>query len=461
MTPRGLVHRSPVVGATFTGISPVSGSPLLVCGAMSTITLSRRGVLAGAAAGALASSLAGPADAARERGLLIFLALDGFDIDYLDGRVPMPNLDALVRRGSVTESTGVMTTITNPSWTAISCGTYPDRTRNAAYWYDEAAGLARGQSRDSAVEGLGQAVRRQGIQIGSAQWFILQDKGTAYGDPDGLYTQPGGRIDRRVDDAIAMLNVQPVRSGSTTVTITRRPDFLAVYSSDLDGDGHSYGPDDPRMLDTMRETDAAIGRLIRAVRDLDLFGRATWVVTGDHGMTRWDTPMAPQAIASLTGAGFTPEVIGSGGRPWASATDVVLVPGGSVASVHLLGGLATDPSAVARARTALTAVDGVATVLTKADQAGLRMAPQYGQLVLELAEPYALAFGPPAEGSDGRHGSRAEMSVPLVLSGHRVRPGVAPRDPRHVDLAATMSAILGVEPPTGSEGRVLTESLLL
>ncbi|MEQ4207315.1 alkaline phosphatase family protein [Actinopolymorpha sp. B9G3] len=430
---------------------------------MSTTSLSRRGVLAGA--GAVAAALASPLDAvpayaAAKRGLLIFVALDGFDIDYLDGRAPMPNLMSLARLGSVTTNTGVMASITNQSWTAISCGANPDRTRNAAYYYDETAGVARGQSRDSAVEGLAQAWRPQGIQIGSAQWFILQDKGIAYGDPDGLYTQPGGRISARVDDAIAMLTGQPVNSGGTMVTITRRPDFLAVYSSDLDGDGHSFGPDDPRMLDTMRETDVELGRLIRTVKDLDLFGRTTWVVTGDHGMTGWNTPMAAQAVAALATAGFTPEVIGSGGRP-SPETDVVLVSGGSIASVHLLGALATDAAAIDRAHAALADVEGVATVLTKTDQAALRMAPQYGQLVLELAAPYALSFNPPAEGFDGRHGSRAETKVPLILSGHRIRPGRPPQNPRHVDLAATMSAILGIDPPAQSEGRVLRESLLL
>src|SRR5690606_6481049 len=102
--------------------------------------------------------------------------------------------------------------------------------------------------------GLGQAWRRQGVLMASAQWFILQDKGVSYGDPDGLYTQPEGRIDARVDDAIAMLRGEPVNSGGELVTLPRRPDFLAVYSSDVDGDGHSWGPDDPRMLDTLRET---------------------------------------------------------------------------------------------------------------------------------------------------------------------------------------------------------------
>jgi arylsulfatase A-like enzyme len=413
-------------------------------------------VLGGAVAASLALT-ATPAQAA-DRDLLIFLALDGFDIDYFDGRVPLPALRSLARRGSLTTSTGVMTTVTNPSWTAISCGTYPDRTRNAAYYYDEPAGIARGQSRDSAVEGLGQAWRRQGVLMGSAQWFILQDKGVAYGDSGGLYTQPGGRIDARVDDAIAMLSGQPVNSGGTQVTMPR-PDFLAVYSSDVDGDGHLWGAKDPRMLDTLRETDAAIGRLIDAVRDLRLFAQTTWVVTADHGMTAWHKPLGPQAIEVLTGAGFRPEVIGSGGSPSSPDTDVVLVAGGSIASVHLLGELATDADAVRRAGDALAGVTGIAAVLTKAEQATLRIAPQYGQLLLEFDEPYALAMNPPAEGSDGRHGSRAELSVPLILSGKGIKAGAPPENPRHIDLAATMSAILGVDPPAASEGRVLREAL--
>lgn len=419
--------------------------------------LTRRSVLGGAVAASLALT-ASPAQAA-DRDLLIFIGLDGFDIDYFDGRVPLPALRSLARRGSLATSTGVMTTVTNPSWTSISCGTHPDRTENAAYYYDEAAGVARGQSRHSSVEGLGQAWRRQGVLMASAQWFILQDKGVAYGDPGGLYTQPGGRIDARVDDAIAILRGEPVNSGGTQVTLPRRPDFLAVYSSDVDGDGHSWGPNDPRMLDTLRETDAAIGRLIEAVRDLDLWGKTTWVVTADHGMTTWNRPLAAPVISALTEAGFRPEVFGSGGSPTSPDTDIVLIAGGSISSVHLLGALADDEAAIERARAALAGVEGIAAVLTEADQAELRMAPQYGQLVLEFEEPYALAAAPPPEGSDGRHGSRSEMAVPLIMAGKAIKPGAKPRDPRHIDLAATMSAILGVDPPAASEGRVLRESL--
>lgn len=428
--------------------------------------VSRRALIGGAVAAGtlatapLASATSAYAVSSRPRGHVILVALDGLDLEYLDGRVELPHLMSLVHRGSLAPSKGVMTTITNPSWTSISCGTYPDRTQNAAYWFDAAAGVARGQSRDSAVEGLGQSLRRQGLTIGSAQWFILQNKGVTYGDVDGLYTQPGGRIDARVDDAIAMLTGQPVRSGSTTVSMPAPPDFLAVYSSDVDGDGHLWGPNDARMLDTLRETDAAIGRLIDAVKDADLFGRTTWVVTADHGMSEWRVPLGPTAIDRLAAAGYRAEYVPSGGRPKSSETRVVFVGGGSIASVHLLGELADSSAAAAEVAEVFAGIEGVSGVFTKSDQKAMRMAPQYGELVVETREPYALFVTVPGEGSDGRHGGRAELDVPLILSGHRVRPGSEPRGARHIDLAATISHLLGVAPPAANEGRVLHEALL-
>ena len=52
-----------------------------------------------------------------------------------------------------------------------------------------------------------------------------------------------------------------------------------------------------------------------------------------------------------------------------------------------------------------------------------------------------------------------DAHIPLILMG----PGIAPGTYReHValnDLAPTLAAILGVEPPSGAQGRVLTEAL--
>ena len=64
----------------------------------------------------------------------------------------------------------------------------------------------------------------------------------------------------------------------------------------------------------------------------------------------------------------------------------------------------------------------------------------------------------------GHGGTEAEvMSVPLIMVGAGIRP--APRgaeglrEARHIDLAPTMAALLGVAPPVHARGRVLTKAL--
>jgi len=48
--------------------------------------------------------------------------------------------------------------------------------------------------------------------VASVQWYMVQDHGTAYGDPEHLYVQPGGPFATRVDAAIEILNRRPVNS---------------------------------------------------------------------------------------------------------------------------------------------------------------------------------------------------------------------------------------------------------
>jgi len=136
-----------------------------------------------------ARSQSGPAPRA---GHVVLVAWDGFDARYLQRGVPTPNLDALAARGSVTTSTGVVPSITNPSWSSVATGAFPERTLNTAYWYDPSTGIVRGQSRDVAVETLGQSLRSAGRTLASVQWYIEHDKSVFYGNPEALYTEPVG-----------------------------------------------------------------------------------------------------------------------------------------------------------------------------------------------------------------------------------------------------------------------------
>ena len=407
---------------------------------------------------AYAASVDNPADAAVDAPVadnVVFIGLDGFDVEYLDD-APMPNLQRLLRRGSVTTSTGVMGSITNPSWSSVATGAWPERHLNTAYVYDPASGVARGQERDLAVPTIAEAVRAQGGIVMSAQWFILQNHGTAYGDPQGIYTQPGGNCARRVDDAVAVIEGRPVRSGSTTVSAPQIPDLIAVYCDTLDVIGHQGGDRDPRIPAALQELDAQIGRVVAATREADIYGRTTFVITGDHGMSTFSHGFGQDVIDAVADAGYQAEFLSSGQAPQ-PGTDAVIVVGG-IGSLHLVGDAANDHDAKARIQAALEALPHISKVFDKSDQQAMHMSPRFGDLVIQPEQGWSLGADP-AGGVAGRHGATTELEVPLVLAGAGVLPGVEPIHPRHVDIAPTIAAVLGIAPPSGTQGRVLTESI--
>lgn len=386
---------------------------------------------------------------------VVLIALDGFDPDYLAGGA-MPNLRALATRGAISESTGVMTSITNPSWSSIATGAWPETHDNAAYFFDPATGTAVGQQRDLAVPTIAESIRAQGGTVLSSQWFIVQNHGTAFGDPAGLYTQPGGDCARRTDDAVAVLQGQPVMSAGTAVQMAGIPDLIAVYCDRLDALGHADGKDSPDMPAAIAEVDAQIGRLVQATKDAGIFGRTAFVVTGDHGMETFTQGMRNELLAAIAGAGYQAEMLTAGQSPQA-ATDAVIVVGG-VGSLHLVGDAAGDPAAVAAIEAAVSALPHVAAVYDEADQQAMHMSEKYGELVIEPEEGWSLGAAP-SDGVSGVHGVSRTMSTVLTLAGSGVRPHHIAQDPRHIDIAPTISALLGFDAPSAAEGRVLVEAL--
>lgn len=237
---------------------------------------------------------------------VVFFAVDGFDADYLDGRAPLPNIEELARRGVLSTSTGVMSSMTNQSWASVVSGAYPERTLNGSYYLD-AAGVVRGQSRANAAETIGEALARSGATMASVQFFMLQDRGVVYGDPAALYTQPGGDCDARADDAVAILEGKSVDSGGTPVTVPEVPDFLAVYCSDIDSAGHGTGEYSQETLDALVHVDEQIGRVVEATKRAGTYGQTTFILTGDHGITTYEKVNGPQVEAAIDALGYEAE----------------------------------------------------------------------------------------------------------------------------------------------------------
>lgn len=64
----------------------------------------------------------------------------------------------------------------------------------------------------------------------------------------------------------------------------RRPRLILLHYGAVDHEGHLYGPDSPELDNALREVDAAIGRLIAALKQQSLYDDADLIVVSDHGM---------------------------------------------------------------------------------------------------------------------------------------------------------------------------------
>lgn len=388
---------------------------------------------------------------------------DGFDPDFLE-LADTPNIDALIARGSASIASTTYHPVSNPSRASLVTGALPRTHGNVAYSFDRATGTARAQERTLHAETIAAALGRQDRTVASVQWYMTQTHGTVYGDPEQLYVQPGGTFGERVDVAIDILNQRPVDSNGTPVTVPQIPALLAVYGSEIDSLVHAEGSVSPDLPAMIAQVDADLGRLVQATRDVGIHDETTFVLTGDHGMTDWDRSALPALLDTLGGTGYRTQVLVP---PYLTtpdpATEIVVIPvGDRAADITLLG--AAD-SAEGRAAVA-EALDGMVgdlltEVLDTDDMAAMGASDRHGDFHAIPEPPYGMTIlTPPAGEMRAGHASRAEMEVPLIMAGAGICTGAVPDDPNLIDVAPTIAALLGVEPPADADGRDLTEVLV-
>lgn len=425
--------------------------------------VSRRTLLAGAAAGVAAgatSTSAAAASSAQYGGRppadhVILVDWDGFDPEFLS-RASHPAVDALIARGTGGSAEATYSTYSNSSRASMSTGAYPETHGNTGYFYDIAADRAVSQNRFLQAETIAESLGRQGRGVASVQWYMVQDHGTAYGDPRHLYVQPGGSFATTTRVAIDILNRRPVNSGGTQVTVPEIPALMAVYGADLDGHVHEAGTDSPAIGPLLESMDANLASLVQATKDVGIYDRTAFVLTGDHGMSMWLHSILGNVLQAIADLGFRAQVVPAGSSA-AAATEVVIVQGVRMASFVLRGAAAAD-SARRRLCDALAGVEHVSKVFDRGDLDRMRASDRLGDLAIEAEAPWhfsALNDGKPR----GSHGSTDELKVPLILAGSGIRKGAPLHQAGLVDVAPTVAALLGTAPPADAQGRVLRELL--
>jgi len=219
---------------------------------------------------------------------LLLISIDAYRYDYLE-RGLSPTLAMLadngVRAASMEPS---FPSLTFPNHYTIVTGLRPDHhgiVNNTMF--DPALGKFSLSNRQAVSDGrwwyegtpIWETADAHGLRTATMFWPGAE--ANIHGHQPDEWMPYDGKVtpDQRVDKVLTWLD-QPA---------SQRPTFLTLYFDAVDHAGHKYGPDTPQVDDALRETDAAMTRLVQGLRQRGLFDKINLIVLADHGMA--STPL--------------------------------------------------------------------------------------------------------------------------------------------------------------------------
>jgi len=239
----------------------------------------------------------------QDKPYVLLISLDGFRYDYAD-RDHATNLLALARRGVRAKALiPSFPTTTFPNHYTIVTGLYPAHHGivDNSFWDPERGAEFRSSDSAATTDGfwwggtpLWVLAEKQGMRAASFFW--------PGSDADIQHTRPtyfykyNGKIpdDQRVAQVVEWLKLPK----------PERPHFITLYFSEVDHEGHEFGPDAPQTYEAVKAVDAELGKLFGELRalglPLDIF------VVSDHGMTAVTGNIDMSKLANLDGVEVAP-----------------------------------------------------------------------------------------------------------------------------------------------------------
>jgi len=341
------------------------------------------------------------------------------------------------------------------------------RMADAAYWFDNKSGNFVSSTyyfADLPTWVKDYNTSRPGDKFANTEW-----RGKKFDAPGealnaSLAASPWGN---ELIESFTEAAVQKEQLGKRGVT-----DLLSVSFSSNDYVGHAVGPDDPAVRDMALRTDILFRKLFAFLEREVGMQNVLLVMTADHGVAPVpEVSVARKMPGGRLGAGAVEKTVQNAlDQHFGKAAWIV----GSFESMTYLNTEVIAQKKLDRAEVdrvaadALMALPHVARVYTRdqllsgnvrEDGAGTRVAngyfPSRSGDIFVLLEPYWL-FG---AGGGTTHGTTLDYDthVPVIFFGPGVRPGKYYETITVNDIAPTLAAMLGVEQPSGSAGRVLSE----
>lgn len=289
-------------------------------------------------------------------------------------------------------------------------------------------------------------------------------------DFDALASTPFA-TDYELEFARALVENEKLGQGPAT-------DLLVLSISADDYLGHEVGPDSPQVAAMTLALDRQLAGFFRFLGQRVGLAKVWLALSADHGIAPLPAVAAGFRLPAMN---YNEEQIQVRANAELSAK---FSPGRSTEYVKLmewpLAFLSPDAFAAAgvqegeaerAAGEVLQKLAGWRGYVTRAQQAQGRLRPdeygrkyahsysaQAGWYVIGEPTPFTLAT---SSGTDHSSPYSYDTHVPLAFYGAPFQPGRYRGHAEPVDLAPTLSSLLGISPPTHSIGRVLTEALAL
>lgn len=364
---------------------------------------------------------------------VIVLSWDGVRWDYPD-RAEYQGLGRMQREGVRGKLTPVFPSKTFPTHVSMATGTYPDRhgIMDNNFWDPQTQRPYAVADADwLQAEPVWIAAQRQGVNTATYFWVGSESdwrgQGTAFRETPFDGKRPEAQ---KVDQYLRWLDLPA----------DERPHLIMGYWAGTDSVGHVSGPDDPGVAVQLGAQDAELQRLLAGLDERELWDTTTLVIVSDHGMI--EVSQTVDVAGALAAAGVEARVNGT-----------------NVGQVFLADRGQTDA-----AESALRALAGKYPVAVYRREEipthwRLHHPTRTGDLVVDVAAPYQIATAALRDrigalrGSHGFDPALPELKSAIFAMGRGVASVETLVEAHQVDLAATIAALLGINPPLHSEGQ--------
>jgi predicted AlkP superfamily pyrophosphatase or phosphodiesterase len=427
---------------------------------------------------AQAGRVASNQEPAAPAGHVIVISIDGLrPAMYRDPAgegLRVPNLIALRDAGSFADGVEVShPSMTYPSHTSLATGVRPvrhgivsntifDPPRGSPAWFYDNAAMKVPAIWDLArARGLKTAGVSWPVTVGARMDVIYPESNQAPPDSTWLARARADSTPGLVDAVVASLGgfgedanrdaVQRDRFAAAMATYiirTERPNLLMIHLMETDSAQHAAGPGSPAAREAIERIDAHVGAIIRATEDAGIRSRTTFVVSGDHGFSRVHTLIQPNVV--LRDNGWLQSDENGRVAAWQAAAHATAIRLRNPADTALARRVEQAFVTLAAGR-----YRGIFRVVTRAEldvlgaypEAAFFIEPAEGYYVSDAMTNDAVLVATTRRGAHGFLPTETRMHTGLIVSGAGVRPGVALPLVRQIDIAPTLSRLLGFEMP--------------